>query len=89
MTLQQHMNEFDFLGLALLMAGAVCVLLGLNSGETNCALYLAYKNLVLTSIARVICRDNCPPFCGMRAFSCRRDQRDPDFPVTHHPPSPV
>jgi len=36
MTLQQHIKEFDFLGLALLMAGAVCVLIGLNSGETNC-----------------------------------------------------
>jgi hypothetical protein len=36
LTLQQHMNEFDFLGLALLVAGAVCVLLGLTSGETNC-----------------------------------------------------
>jgi hypothetical protein len=36
MTLKQHMNEFDFLGLALLVAGAVCALLGLTSGETNC-----------------------------------------------------
>ena len=36
MTLRQHVNEFDFLGLALLMAGSVCVLIGLNSSETSC-----------------------------------------------------
>ncbi|KAI0273327.1 MFS general substrate transporter [Gloeopeniophorella convolvens] len=35
MTLRQHMAQFDFIGLGLLMAGVVCVLLGLNSGETN------------------------------------------------------
>ncbi|KAI0306339.1 MFS amino acid permease [Multifurca ochricompacta] len=35
MTLQQHLSQFDFLGLALLMAGVVCVLIGLNSGETS------------------------------------------------------
>ena len=37
MSLQQHMSQFDFIGLALLMSGVVCVLVGLNSGETNCA----------------------------------------------------
>jgi hypothetical protein len=36
MTIKQHINEFDFLGLALLMAGTVCVLIGLKSGETSC-----------------------------------------------------
>ncbi|KAF8265935.1 major facilitator superfamily domain-containing protein [Lactarius quietus] len=35
MTLQQHLSQFDFLGLGLLMSGAVCVLIGLNSGETS------------------------------------------------------
>jgi EmrB/QacA subfamily drug resistance transporter len=35
MTLQQHLNEFDFLGLGLLIGGTVCVLIGLNSGETS------------------------------------------------------
>ena len=37
MSLQQHLNQFDFLGLALLMSGVVCVLIGLNNGETSCA----------------------------------------------------
>ena len=37
MTLQQHMSQFDFPGLALLMAGVVCILIGLNNGETSCA----------------------------------------------------
>ena len=37
-TLQEHMNDFDFLGLGLLLAGTVCVLIGLNSSETSCML---------------------------------------------------
>ena len=37
MSLQQHLGQFDFLGLALLTCGVVCLLIGLNSGETNCA----------------------------------------------------
>ncbi|KAI9446101.1 major facilitator superfamily domain-containing protein [Lactarius indigo] len=35
MSLQQHLGQFDFLGLGLLMSGVVCVLIGLNSGETS------------------------------------------------------
>ena len=34
-TLRQHLNEFDFLGLTLLIGGAVCLLLGFSSGETK------------------------------------------------------
>ncbi|KAF8503316.1 major facilitator superfamily domain-containing protein [Russula emetica] len=34
-TLQEHMKDFDFLGLGLLLAGTVCFLIGLNSGETS------------------------------------------------------
>jgi hypothetical protein len=40
MSLQEHLRQFDFLGLGLLMIGVVCVLIGLNSGETNCAFRL-------------------------------------------------
>lgn len=35
MSLREHLRQFDFLGLALLMIGVLCVLIGLNSGETN------------------------------------------------------
>lgn len=34
-TLQEHMDDFDFMGLGLLLAGTVCFLLGLNNGETT------------------------------------------------------
>jgi uncharacterized membrane protein YiaA len=37
MTLQQHMSQFDFFGLALLMSGVICSLIGLNNGEFSCA----------------------------------------------------
>ncbi|KAF8265942.1 MFS amino acid permease [Lactarius quietus] len=33
MSLQQHLSQFDFPGLALLMSGIVCVLIGLDSGN--------------------------------------------------------
>jgi len=45
-TLRQHVNEFDFLGLALLMGGAVCVLIGLNSSETSCVSDLRSKAFI-------------------------------------------
>jgi len=34
-TLQQHINEFDFLGLFLLMSGVAMLLVGFNFGETS------------------------------------------------------
>jgi hypothetical protein len=40
MSLQEHLRQFDFLGLGLFITGVVCVLMGLNSGETNCAFRL-------------------------------------------------
>ncbi|KAI0062470.1 MFS general substrate transporter [Artomyces pyxidatus] len=35
MSFREHMRQFDFLGLALIISGVVCVLLGFNSGETS------------------------------------------------------
>ncbi|KAN0139534.1 Major facilitator superfamily domain containing protein [Lactarius tabidus] len=35
MSLQQHLSQFDFLGLTLFMSGIVCALIGLSSGQTN------------------------------------------------------
>ncbi|KAF8265936.1 MFS general substrate transporter [Lactarius quietus] len=35
LSLWQHLVQFDFLGLAFLISGAVCVLIGLNNGETT------------------------------------------------------
>ncbi|KAH9066301.1 MFS general substrate transporter [Lactarius vividus] len=68
MSLQQHLSQFDFLGLALLMSGVVCVLIGLNSGETSWSsaetiallcvgstlLILATINEILTSRSPII-----------------------------------
>ncbi|KAH9030951.1 MFS general substrate transporter [Lactarius hengduanensis] len=68
MSLQQHLGQFDFLGLALLMSGVVCVLIGLNSGETSWSsaetiallcvgstlLILATINEILTSRSPII-----------------------------------
>lgn len=33
---KEHAADFDFVGLGLIVAGVVCLLLGFNSGETNC-----------------------------------------------------
>ncbi|KAH8989226.1 MFS general substrate transporter [Lactarius hatsudake] len=35
MSLRQHLSQFDFLGLALLLSGVACVLVGLNKGGTT------------------------------------------------------
>jgi hypothetical protein len=33
---REHVSDFDFLGLGLIVSGVVCLLIGFNSGETNC-----------------------------------------------------
>ena len=33
---RQHVREFDFLGLFLLISGVICLLLGFNQSETSC-----------------------------------------------------
>lgn len=35
-TLQQHLQDFDFIGLGLIVGGIVCVLLGFSFSETSC-----------------------------------------------------
>ena len=35
-TLAQHVQEFDFIGLGLIVGGIICLLLGFNFGETSC-----------------------------------------------------
>jgi hypothetical protein len=35
-TFQEHVREFDFLGLGLIIIAVICLLLGFNSSETSC-----------------------------------------------------
>ena len=35
-TFRQHLSEFDFLGLFLIVAGVICLLLGFNQSENSC-----------------------------------------------------
>lgn len=35
-TFQQHVKEFDFIGLGLIVSGVVCILIGFNASETSC-----------------------------------------------------
>ena len=75
MSLKQNLSEFDFIGLALLMAGAVCVLVGLNSGETSCASDpCARLSCIDDWFIRVIYGDNCSPFRWMHTVNHRLDQ---------------
>jgi hypothetical protein len=39
---RQHVSEFDFLGLVLVLAGVICLLLGFNESETACKLSSFY-----------------------------------------------
>ena len=50
--LRQHVAEFDFIGLGLIVSGVVCVLLGSNFSETSCTSFnimasrtVSYKKL--------------------------------------------
>lgn len=45
---RDHIREFDFLGLALVVGGVVCVLIGFNNSEVSCTphtmvLHLAHR----------------------------------------------
>ena len=35
-TFKEHVREFDFIGLGLIVCGVVCLLIGFNFSETNC-----------------------------------------------------
>ena len=35
-TFREHLSDFDFLGLFLIVGGVLCLLIGLNSGQTSC-----------------------------------------------------
>lgn len=50
---REHANEFDFLGLILLLGGVVCLLLGFNQSETGCKQYAIYSTSTLTTIQEV------------------------------------
>ncbi|KAI9454976.1 MFS general substrate transporter, partial [Lactarius psammicola] len=54
MSLRQHLSQFDFLGLALLMSGVVCVLIGLNSGGTSCAFWSSAETITLLCVGSVL-----------------------------------
>ena len=44
---REHMREFDFVGLLLIVAGVVLILLGFNFSETSCeCLVLAETRLI-------------------------------------------
>lgn len=40
--LKQHINEFDFIGLLLIVSGVVCLLLGFNFSETSCKFHQSF-----------------------------------------------
>ncbi|KZV73419.1 MFS amino acid permease [Peniophora sp. CONT] len=50
-TLRQHVGDFDFVGLALLVAGVVCLLIGFNSGETT---WSSAETIALLTVGTVL-----------------------------------
>lgn len=51
-TLKEHVQDFDFIGLALMIAGVICLLLGFNSSETDCKPPPVVRNLLTSTIAK-------------------------------------
>ena len=52
-TFRQHVSEFDFLGLFLIVSGVICVLIGFNQSENSC------KKVILGCCCAVV--DDCNP----------------------------
>jgi hypothetical protein len=50
-TFREHVNDFDFIGLGLIIAGVVCLLLGFNSSETS---WSSAKTISLLSVGCVL-----------------------------------
>ncbi|KAN0140985.1 Major facilitator superfamily domain containing protein [Lactarius tabidus] len=76
MSLQQHLSQFDFLGIALFMSGIVCVLIGLNSGgkdwssaETITLLCVGCTLLILATMNEVFTTRS--PIIPPRLFKTR------------------
>ncbi|KAI9449899.1 MFS general substrate transporter [Lactarius psammicola] len=76
MSLRQHLSQFDFLGLALLISGVVCVLIGLNKGgtswssaETIALLCVGSMLLVLAAINEILTTRS--PIIPPRLFKTR------------------
>jgi hypothetical protein len=48
---RDHIREFDFVGLFMIISGVICLLIGFNSSETTCKCHpFSYKEPNLTFI---------------------------------------
>jgi hypothetical protein len=55
-TFHEHVSDFDFLGLFLIVGGVLCLLIGLNSGQTSCQSFLRSESeMCLLTFCRVLC----------------------------------
>lgn len=79
-TLRQHVAEFDFPGLVLILAGVVCVLLGFNQSENSCRSKNIRTSFSLTRSCRVLTDDYIAPCCWPRATRYRRSLGIIDLP---------
>ncbi|KAA1469513.1 MFS amino acid permease [Dentipellis sp. KUC8613] len=51
MSLRQHVAQFDFVGLFLMIGGVICLLIGFNSGETN---WSSAETIALLTVGAVL-----------------------------------
>ena len=71
-TLKEHLNEFDFPGLFLIVSGVVLLLVGFNQSETSCE-KLGSEDCVylyLTVTSRVFGIHHCTPSSWLRGSFC-------------------
>lgn len=76
-TLKQHLHEFDFMGLLLIVSGIVLVLLGFNESETSCENLWSRGcvYLYLTVSSRVFEIYHCTPSNWMCDSFCWSSER--------------
>ena len=89
-TLKQHLNEFDFLGLFLIVSGVVLLLVGFNQSETSCEKLKSedcvhlYLTVTVTS-SRVFGIHHCTPSSWMCGSFCWSSERGIHQTFTHYP----
>jgi len=86
-TFKEHMQDLDFIGLFLIVAGVVLLLLGFNESETSCRQFPLCMQVCfwLISIFRVFCKDYL--ILGHRwcIVACLWSERERHNQITYHP----
>jgi hypothetical protein len=84
----EHLREFDFLGLFLIVGGVLCLLLGFTRSENGCGCCNIVLRPSSSSTRECTCND-CVARCRMLYFNHGWNIRRVDQALSHHPTAPI